>query len=207
MSQDDWFRNGRRNYMPYGGDAARPELEEMRRSLTALREQAEAAEAARLRHEEELAALKAHLETQEKALAEARQDHLRAVAEAENVRKRLQREMEGVRLTERDRVVRAWLEAVDSVDRALLMGGDDPQSWRAGVEGIHRQMLDVLRRHDIEPMTPLDQPFDPHRHEAIGAILAPGKPPGAVAAVQRAGYQARDGAIVRPALVIVVQET
>lgn len=140
-------------------------------------------------------------------LAEMKKRHLRAVADAENVRKRLQREMEQMRGSVRDKIVREWLDAVDSVDRALEMDGEDPQVWREGVRGIHRQMLEVLKRQRIAPMESTGARFDPHQHEAVGTIPLPGHEPGSVAHTQRTGYRSEEGEVVRPALVVVVQES
>jgi molecular chaperone GrpE len=143
---------------------------------------------------------------QAEALQEARKRHQRAVADGENTRKRLQREMTQVGRGERDKVVRQWLDAVDSVDRALQMGGEDAETWRQGVVGIHRQMMDVLKRHQIKPMETDGVIFDPHKHEAVGAVPHPQLPAGTVLHTQRAGYQTAEGEVVRPALVVVVQE-
>jgi molecular chaperone GrpE len=138
-------------------------------------------------------------------VAEQKERALRVAAELDNTRKRFQRELDQERRLARDKAARDWLDAVDSVDRALNFGGDDPKTWRQGVEGIHRQMLDVLKRQGVEPMPTTGERFNPHLHEALGAVPLPDKEPDTIAFTQRVGYRTLDGELVRAAQVIVVQ--
>lgn len=200
MSQNDEYWKPRRS------PNATYELEALHREVNALRVREEERQAQVATLQAELEQLRQAQAEQERDLQEARKRHQRAVADGENTRKRLQREMAQVGRGERDKVVRQWLDAVDSVDRALQMGGQDAEIWRQGVEGIHRQMMDVLKRHQIVPMDTEGVSFDPHKHEAVGAVPHPQAPPGTVLHTQRAGYQTAEGEVVRPALVVVVQE-
>lgn len=44
------------------------------------------------------------------------------------------------------------------------------QSWRTGVEYIHSQFLEVLKRRGLSSIDPLGQPFDPRLHHSVGSI-------------------------------------
>src|SRR5688572_880739 len=62
----------------------------------------------------------------EAELSQAEDRMKRALADLDNYRKRSARETEGRIEDARERVLRDWLEAVDSVERALVMSpGDD----------------------------------------------------------------------------------
>lgn len=176
-------------------EAAVRALEGDRARLVAfVKEQHAAAESARLERER-LA----------REVSEQKERALRTAAELDNTRKRFQRELDQERRLARDRAARDWLDAVDSVDRALGFGGDDAKVWRQGVEGIHRQMLDVLKRQGVEPMPTTGERFNPHFHEALGTVPLPDKEPDTIAFTQRVGYRTLDGELVRAAQVIVVQ--
>ncbi len=97
----------------------------------------------------------------------ATQDRLlRALADLDNQRKRMDRERQQLRTSYVSAPLREFLNVVDNLDRALQAeaAADD---FRAGVEMIRRQMTDLLRRFDVEPVESLDAAFDPNLHEAV----------------------------------------
>ena len=91
---------------------------------------------------------------------------LRALADLDNQRKRMDRERQQLRTSYVSAPLREFLNVVDNLDRALQAeaSADD---FRAGVEMIRRQMTDLLRRFDVEPVESLDAAFDPNLHEAV----------------------------------------
>ncbi len=91
---------------------------------------------------------------------------LRALADLDNQRKRMDRERQQLRTSYLSAPLREFLNVVDNLDRALQAeaSADD---LRAGVEMIRRQMTDLLRRFDVEPVKSLDAAFDPNLHEAV----------------------------------------
>jgi len=42
------------------------------------------------------------------------------------------------------------------------------ESWRKGVEGIYTQLQHILSSYGVTALSPVGEPFDPHKHEAIG---------------------------------------
>ncbi len=58
-----------------------------------------------------------------------------------------------------------WLEAVDSVERAIQMEPDGP--CRDGLQAVMGQMDAVLQRQGAQRIGAPGERFDPERHEAI----------------------------------------
>jgi molecular chaperone GrpE len=134
-------------------------------------------------------------------LAAAEDRFLRARADLENYRKRADRELERRLRDQTDEVLRAWLEVVDSVERALALenGSGDQEGLRAVLD----QMRAILARQGATRFGDVGEAFDPELHEAIAAVPAPGRPAGTIAQVARSGYSAGDR-VLRPAQVAVV---
>jgi molecular chaperone GrpE len=137
---------------------------------------------------EELAARNAELEDR----------HLRALADLDNYRKRAARETERRVSEERERLLRDWLEAVDSVERALRMAPDDE-----GLRAVLEQIETILARQGVARAGAPGEPFDPERHEAIG-VREGGGDRATIADVARSGFTLGDR-VLRPAEVIVVR--
>jgi molecular chaperone GrpE len=130
--------------------------------------------------------------------AELEDRHLRARADLENYRKRSARETERRVAEERDRLLREWLEAVDSVERALRMTPD-----AEGLQAVLEQMEAILARQGVARAGAPGDPFDPERHEAISVVGGEGAQP-TIADVARSGYTISDR-VLRPAQVIVTR--
>jgi molecular chaperone GrpE len=127
----------------------------------------------------------------------------RALADLDNYRKRTAREIDQ-RVTERsEALIRDWLEAVDSVERALLMAEADG-ALRVGLQAVLEQMEAILERQGVRRVGAAGEPFDPERHEAVGVVSAPGVPERTVVEVARSGYALGDR-VLRPAQVVVAQ--
>jgi molecular chaperone GrpE len=129
----------------------------------------------------------------------------RALADLDNYRKRSVREVDRRVSESREALLRDWLEPVDSVERALRMGADDP--CYAGLNAVYEQMQAVLARHGVTTVGAPGEPFDPERHEAIGVVPANGSVPDrAVLEVARSGFALGDR-VLRPAQVIVARSS
>jgi len=44
------------------------------------------------------------------------------------------------------------------------------KNWRTGVEYIHSQFMEVLKRRGLSSIDPLGQVFNPHEHHAVGSL-------------------------------------
>lgn len=75
-----------------------------------------------------------------------------------------------------------------------------------GVSMTETELMRTLKRHGVERDDPIDQEFDPNRHEAVFQAPMPDKKPGTVFVVQKVGYLLKNR-VLRPAQVGVVAET
>jgi molecular chaperone GrpE len=126
----------------------------------------------------------------------------RALADLDNYRKRAAREIEARVAEARAKVIADWLEAVDSVERALRMQPEGP--CRDGLRAVLEQMDSVLSRQGAQRIGAVGERFDPERHEAIAVQPSADVPDRTIVAVERSGYSLGDR-VIRPAQVVVAR--
>jgi molecular chaperone GrpE len=91
---------------------------------------------------------------------------LRTAAEFDNYRKRMDRERRDLAESTAGEVMKELLPIIDNLERALHAAEqDDP--LRKGVELIHKQMLEMLRKRGVTPIEALGADFDPNFHQAV----------------------------------------
>lgn len=132
-----------------------------------------------------------------------RQARLRALADFENYRRRTERDAGAARRAGRRYVFLSLVEILDNLERALTTGTSDVEFLR-GIQAIAAQIHRALARMRVVQVPDMGIPFDPQVHEAAGTMLAPGQPPGTVAAVLQKGYRVADE-LLRPARVLVAR--
>jgi molecular chaperone GrpE len=143
------------------------------------------------------------------AAARERDDYydrlLRKTAEFDNYRKRVERERrEQAEYASAD-VLSDLLPLVDDLERALHADAETgTDAYRKGVELIHKQMLELLRRRGVTPIEAVGHEFDPHLHQAVTHEVVPGHPEGEVVEEFRRGYKLRDR-LLRPSMVKVAK--
>jgi molecular chaperone GrpE len=133
-------------------------------------------------------------------LARAEDRYRRALADLDNLRKRTAREIERRVEESRESLLREWLEALDSVERALSMTPEGPV--QEGLRSVLGQMEAILARHGIERIGRPGEPFDPERHDAVAVRESEEVPERTVVEVARSGF-AIAGRVLRPAQVVV----
>ncbi|HKV84121.1 MAG TPA: nucleotide exchange factor GrpE [Ktedonobacterales bacterium] len=155
----------------------------------------------------ELEARVAELERSLTGEREAANDYMqrwqRAQADFANFRRRAQQEQEQRELLATGKAFAGVFTALDSFERAFQTLPPSLRyfSWMDGVALIEMQLRRTLDMHEVKPVEAAPgAPFDPLRHESIGAVETAAHPDGAIAAVVQAGYELR-GFILRPALV------
>jgi len=126
----------------------------------------------------------------------------RALADLDNYRKRSAREIDRRVGEDREVLVRDWLEALDSVERALRMEPESP--LLEGLRAVLEQMENILERHGVTRLGAVGEQFDPERHEAIGVVATGDVPDRTVVEVARSGFALGDR-VLRPAQVIVAR--
>ncbi|MCX8038423.1 MAG: nucleotide exchange factor GrpE [Candidatus Sumerlaeia bacterium] len=139
-------------------------------------------------------------------LAELEDRWKRAAADLENHRKQFNRQIEQLRRFDREAILRAWLDVVDDMERALCAQGASNNPWYEGMEAIHQRMLSVLAQFGVTPYVPQGEMFDPALHEAVATARLPGEPEGKIVEVVSTGYKL-DGAVLRPAKVVAVKHS
>jgi molecular chaperone GrpE len=123
----------------------------------------------------------------------------RMQAEFENARKRAERERQEFRDYSIGNVVEQFLPVLDNFELALKATGSAEQ-LRSGVELIVKQMDEILRQLQVNPVATVGEEFDPRYHEALGTVERDDLPDQHVAEEIRRGYKLRDR-LLRPALV------
>jgi molecular chaperone GrpE len=138
-------------------------------------------------------------------LEQQRDSMLRAVADAENARKRAQAEAAMALKYALERFAEQLLPVADSLEAALDSGDPTPGGLRNGVELTLKQLKAAFERVNIKEVNPAKgERFDPHRHQAMAAVEAPGFEPNSVVSVMQKGYRLHDR-VLRPALVTVAK--
>jgi molecular chaperone GrpE len=126
----------------------------------------------------------------------------RLQAEFENARKREARERADFRDFAVSGAVEQFLPVLDNFQLALGSAGSVEQ-LRAGIELIVKQMEDVLRALNVQPVESVGTRFDPRLHEALESVDRSDLPDHQVLEEVRRGYRIRDR-LLRPALVRIV---
>jgi molecular chaperone GrpE len=126
----------------------------------------------------------------------------RLQAEFENARKRDARERADFRDFAVSGAVEQFLPVLDNFHLALKSSGSLEQ-LRSGLELVVKQMEEVLRSLNVQPVEAVGARFDPRVHEALESVDRTDLPDHQVLDEVRRGYRIRDR-LLRPALVRVV---
>ena len=141
-----------------------------------------------------------------KAERDALQDRLlRTAAEFDNYRKRIDRERREQSESAATNLLAEVLPVVDNLERALQApSGPEAAGYRAGVELIHRQLADLLRKRGVTPIEALGADFDPRLHQAVSQETSTTHRDGEVMEEMQRGYMLGDR-LLRPAMVKVAK--
>ncbi len=142
--------------------------------------------------EEEVAKLR-------REIADLRDRTMRTLADFDNFRKRSERERQETRKYALLEPLRDFLEIVDNLGLALSAAGS-ADDLKRGVEMIHRQMQELLRRLGVKEIEALNQPFDPALHEAVQREEDPTVQKATVVGELRRGYMLHER-LLRPTMV------
>ncbi len=126
---------------------------------------------------------------------------LRKQAELENYRKRVQREKEEFLQHASADLIRALLPVLDGFERALKhRDAAVAEKFYEGVELIYRSLFDVLSRAGLAPIETEGKIFDPHFHQAVETVEAPGYRDHEIVEELQRGYKLKHR-LLRPAIV------
>ena len=128
---------------------------------------------------------------------------LRAKAEGENIRRRAQEDIAKAGKFAAEKFAGEMLAVKDSLEAALASPNQDAEALKGGVELTLKQLIAAFERSNVTEINPLEDKFDPHKHQAISQLEADGEPNRVINVLQK-GYALHER-ILRPALVIVAK--
>jgi molecular chaperone GrpE len=145
------------------------------------------------------------VESLQNELDQANNKWKRALADFQNFQRRSMENEREARRQGLTAVLQSIIPVLDHFDLAL---SHDPANSSAeqvidGVKVIREELIKALGVHGVGLINPaVNQPLDPHRHQAITHLAAEGVEPGHVAATLQVGYLLGER-VVRPAKVAV----
>jgi molecular chaperone GrpE len=132
---------------------------------------------------------------------DALQDRLlRAAAEFDNYRKRAERERRDLADYVTGQVLADVLPLLDNFERAMQAPAGDPDALRTGIELIHKQFVDALRKRGVVAIETAGKPFDPNLHQAVAREIVDDVPDGQILEEMQRGYVLGER-LLRPAMV------
>ena len=130
---------------------------------------------------------------------------LRTAAEFDNYRKRVERDRRDQADAAMADALEDLLPIMDNLDRALQApAGDNSDAYRKGVELIHRQMEELLRKRGVKPIQAVGTDFDPRFHQSVMHEVSSEHREGEVMEELRRGYMLGER-LLRPSMVKVAR--
>ncbi len=144
-------------------------------------------------------------------LAKAQEEIHRYQAEIQNLHRRREKEAEDAGKYAITKFAQDTVEVADNFERAIASvpadaTNDNPvlKSLLDGVTMTERQFLTVLEKHGVKRISPKDELFDPHQHQAMMEQEDKAVPAGTILQVYQSGYIIADR-VLRPAMVVVAK--
>ena len=100
-----------------------------------------------------------------------------------------------------ENLAEALLPVRDSLEAALAIENVTLESLKSGVELTLKQLNAVFDKANLKEINPVNEKFDPHKHQAMTMVAHPGEPNQVVNVMQK-GYLLHER-VIRPALVTV----
>ena len=137
---------------------------------------------------------------------ENEEKYLRLYAEFENYKRRNQKENEINKTYQAQRVLTDILPAIDNIERALQIEGDDEtfKSLQKGVQMVHESLINALKDNGLEVIKTEGEAFDPNIHQAVVQDDNPDFESGEITQELQKGYKLKDR-VLRPSMVKVNQ--
>ncbi|HCV0767106.1 TPA: nucleotide exchange factor GrpE [Staphylococcus aureus] len=137
---------------------------------------------------------------------ENEEKYLRLYAEFENYKRRIQKENEINKTYQAQRVLTDILPAIDNIERALQIEGDDEtfKSLQKGVQMVHESLINALKDNGLEVIKTEAEAFDPNIHQAVVQDDNPDFESGEITQELQKGYKLKDR-VLRPSMVKVNQ--
>ncbi|KAL8505499.1 hypothetical protein ACS0TY_016662 [Phlomoides rotata] len=152
--------------------------------------------------------------TKQEELEKMKDKVLRSLAEMENVKERTRRDSENTKKFAIQNFAKSLLDVADNLGRASSAAKEsfsklDESNDAAGavqqlkvllegVEMTEKQLTEIFRKFGLTKYDPVNEEFDPNRHNAVFQVPDASKPADRVAVVLKAGYVLHDR-VIRPA--------
>ncbi|ALC41624.1 Roe1 [Drosophila busckii] len=170
-------------------------------------EEAATADAKTAAQSPEIEQLKQELATAKEQNSELLDKYKRSLADSENLRTRLNKQISDAKIFGIQSFCKDLLEVADTLGHATqavpkdkLNANADLKNLYEGLSMTRASLLQVFKRHGLEPLDPINQKFDPNQHEALFQKEDKTVEPNTVVEVTKLGYKLHERCI-RPALV------
>lgn len=147
----------------------------------------------------ELDRLKGEVEFLKGELEASKNKFLRLYADFENYKKRMVNELDSANRNGKFDAVRSLLGTVDDLERALGFASVKPEDLIPGVKTVLENFARNLKNLGVEAVPGVGSDFNPHHHEAIGAVEGE---EGKIMHVYQQGFKQGE-LLVRPSRVVV----
>jgi molecular chaperone GrpE len=146
--------------------------------------------------------LEAQLEQAQAKASENWEQYLRAKADMDNLRRRNAKDVENAHKYGIEKFVTELLPVLDSMALGLAVEDASAESLREGMEMTMNMLQKMMEKLNIEEIDPLNEKFDPEKHQAMTMQPNADVEPNTVIAVMQKGYSLNER-LIRPAMVMV----
>ena len=146
--------------------------------------------------------LEAQLEAAQAKASENWEHYLRAKAEMDNLRRRSVKDVENAHKYGTEKFATELLPVLDSMVMGLATENASAETLREGMELTLNMLRKMMEKLGIEEIDPLNEKFDPEKHQAMSMQPNGEVEPNTVIAVMQKGYSLNDR-LLRPAMVMV----
>ena len=146
--------------------------------------------------------LEAQLEQAQAKASENWDQFIRAKAEMDNLRRRSVKDLENAHKFGIEKFVTELLPVLDSMVMGLAVEDASAESLREGMELTMNMLEKMMQKMGIEEVDPINEKFDPDKHQAMTMQPSDEVEPNTVLAVMQKGYLLNER-LIRPAMVIV----
>ena len=146
--------------------------------------------------------LEMQLEAAQAKASEFLDQYVRAKAEMENLRRRNMKDVENAHKYGIEKFVNELLPVTDGMTLGLATEDASAESLREGMEMTMSMLIKMMENLGVTEIDPLNEKFDPEKHQAMTMQPNADVEPNTVIAVMQKGYMLNER-LIRPAMVMV----
>ena len=146
--------------------------------------------------------IESQLETAQAKASENWELYIRAKAEMDNLRRRNAKDIENAHKFGIEKFVSELLPVVDGMHAGLAVEEASAESLREGMVLTMNMLQKMMENLGVVEVDPLNEKFDPEKHQAMSMQPSADVEPNTVIAVMQKGYLLNDR-LIRPAMVMV----